>query len=136
MKAGREIKFRYVFKHPKTKEVQTAIITIDDMERNDWSKTFKWDSLRFELVARQRYTGLRDKNGKEIYEGDIWRNDVSMYVVFWSKEYAGFRAKVVQSDYALIKGLTFTLRQYTEDVNVVEVIGNIYENQELLEVGK
>ena len=84
----------------------------------------------------QMFTGLHDKNGKEIYEGDIWRNDVSMYVVFWSKEYAGFSAKVVQSDYALIKGRTFTLRQCTEDVNVVEVIGNIYENQELLEVGK
>ncbi|MGK5512342.1 YopX family protein [Brevibacillus formosus] len=84
-------------------------------------------------VELLQYTGLRDKNGKEIYEGDIWQNDGSVYVIFWSKEFAGFRTKVVQSDYALIKGLVFTLRQYTEAVNVIEVIGNIYENPELLE---
>jgi len=127
MQAGREIKFRYVFKHPKTKEVQTAIITIDDMERNDWSKTFKWDSLRFELVARQRYTGLRDKNGKEIYEGDIALIYGDRCVIEYDSKSASYVARTKIDSYWALDEETFKLG--------VEVIGNIYENPKLLEVG-
>ena len=64
-------------------------------------------------------TGLKDKNVKEIYEGDIVRQfyDEEYYVVEF--KYGGF--------------LPFAANILTFDVDYCEVIGNIHENAELLE---
>lgn len=76
-----------------------------------------------------QFTGLTDKNGKEIYEGDIvtfigWRNRV----VTWQPEgcYAGWFAvddKKPDRPLGIYSG---------EEPNTIEVLGNIYENPELL----
>ncbi len=68
-----------------------------------------------------QFTGLRDKNGKEIYEGDILHQDnYSDWVVEWRN--TGFHIYNVCNP-----GTYFPLVQSDR-----EVIGNIYENQELL----
>jgi uncharacterized phage protein (TIGR01671 family) len=68
-------------------------------------------------------TGLKDKNGKLIYEGDIVR-DINIpsyfYIVVWFK--GGFYLKSTVSN-------SFLMFDTTQQ----EVIGNIYENPELLE---
>ena len=87
-----------------------------------------------------QYTGLHDKNGKEIYEGDIVPVDGKNYEVrfnsvycrysLWSEKYA---AGVYR--HLLCAGLPKPLEFPTEgDINTkdIEVIGNIYENPELL----
>jgi uncharacterized phage protein (TIGR01671 family) len=83
-----------------------------------------------ETVELMQYTGLKDKNGVEIYEGDIIRvndeykygNDVDALKVYYN-ESGGFSPFVDLFDY---DGMTF-LDCYSD----YEVIGNIYENPEL-----
>lgn len=72
-----------------------------------------------------QYTGLKDKNGKEIYEGDILKHeDEDAMYVRWYKEYVEFKLMGPNDE-------TTTLTDwYAEDT---EVIGNIFENKELLE---
>ena len=68
-----------------------------------------------------QYTGLKDKNGKEIYEGDIVRHatDEGVYKVIF--EDGGFYVKnLFEYDFQAIN-------EYP-----LEIIGNIYENLELL----
>ncbi len=79
-----------------------------------------------------QYTGLKDKNGVEIYEGDIvkYQNRLIGYVTYLIQE-AGFVVVLKKSDYRL--GHRNTNENY-ELANCHEVIGNIYENPELLEV--
>ena len=74
-----------------------------------------------------QYTGLKDKNGKEIYEGDIIRSKTYLgetLVIKWDNAYTGF--------YCHDK--TDEEENHLNMLEVVEseVIGNIFENPELL----
>ncbi len=72
----------------------------------------------FEIM---QFTGLKDKNGQEIYEGDILSPDE---VVFWDKKHSGFEPFTIADD----EGFIFT-------AGSMEIIGNIYENPELIKKG-
>ena len=77
-------------------------------------------------------TGLKDKNGKLIYEDDIliFTNDdgeKTPYEVQWSEKYAGY---VI----AMRNGAVDTMDGWDEYYQYFEIIGNIHDNPELLEV--
>lgn len=78
-----------------------------------------------------QYTGLHDKNGKEIYEGDIVKHS-SMDTVFfveWDSTLTGFELFYWQKG---VKRKSVYVISYQLNGERFEVIGNIYENPELL----
>lgn len=88
---------------------------------------------RFELM---QYTGFHDKNGKEIYEGDIveyenfWEADFEyksgIAVIRWDNENTGF--------YGECQGYHYELDLFNLAENLFpEIIGNEYDNPELVE---
>ena len=79
-----------------------------------------------ERFVPQQYVGLKDKNGVEIYEGDIVRivydNIEHIYQIIFDKEELDFKATNGEINY----GGNF---QYLSCCEEIEVIGNIYENE-------
>lgn len=73
-----------------------------------------------------QYTGLKDKNGTKIFEGDIGRRRDDIFLIDWSEEKSAF--VMIFHDY--ICEILY-LEELWDDA---EVIGNIHDNPELLEV--
>lgn len=78
----------------------------------------KW--LEPESHEFMQFTGLHDKNGKDIYEGDIIKIHTH-----WSRKFEGKIEVVEMCD-------IFCSGDYTPREKDVEVIGNIYENPDLI----
>ena len=106
---------------------------------NEKSKTAisSWDYKDKEIKLMQ-FTGLKDENGVDIYEGDIVQYTQSDYrelesynnnaeIIFENGSY-----KIARYD----SGDSFHLNINDDTIESVEVIGNIYENPELLEVSE
>lgn len=91
------------------------------------------DTISFEDCILMQSTGLKDKNGKEIFEGDIvkfpeFNGDIYITPVAWDKSCACFGVSFsgkypVSFDY---------LEEFYTELKEIEVVGNIYENPELV----
>ena len=114
----REIKFRMYYKDKLIEELTLEEIA-DKCE-------FHWDPERVKVC---QYTGLKDKNGKEIYEGDIfvvpslpWR-----HLVEW--EHGCWMATQINNS----RRSRPDVRSLFSAGSIYEVIGNIYENGDLID---
>ena len=91
------------------------------------------DTYKIEDVEITQYTGCRDKNGIEIYEGDVIKDKYDKtWIVQWFVGAFVITDKIPDSD-----GQKSTYSHFSNVSNhhfYFEVIGNIYENPELLEV--
>lgn len=127
----RELKFR-VWNGYKTKEFKALdrfYVRVED--RYLEIKAYNYDKD----YAIEQYTGLKDKNDKEIYEGDIIQEEINLntkmtdgtfkYKVFWNEEMLCWSLEHIGNE---------SIRDDLWECNSsVEVIGNIHENPELLE---
>lgn len=76
----------------------------------------------------QQFTGLLDKNGKEIYEGDVISHGVDKFTVKWYEKHHCFALFSGSIPHRSIN----SGRSYLIDKQC-EIVGNIYENSNLLE---
>jgi hypothetical protein len=112
----REIKFRYVYKK-EDGGIIFEYFDITDFDDYDINPEFYYPDCT--LVGRLQFTGLHDKNGKEIYFDDFVKAPSgNIFQVIWYDE--EMRIALKHKD---------TI--YNFDVGLYEVISNIYENPEL-----
>ncbi len=113
-----QIKFR-------TKHLQHgwAYFTLDEVLRHD--KVVPAWVYENPQLKKDRWTGLLDKEQKEIYEGDIVKDGNYVGVVEWGVGRAGFIATGGNQSIAMTTSFGLKAKD-------CEVIGNIYENPELI----
>ena len=97
-----------------------------------------YDEIAFDEVPASDFilmqsTGLKDKNGREIFDGDIVKYKAGCNTfteeVAYDKNFAGFGVRDANTD------IIFTFWELAEDIDLIslEVVGNIYDNPGLLE---
>lgn len=99
-----------------------------------------WQEPKWSNATIMQYTGLKDKNGKEIYEGDIVLDQWTHYDTKFKRHEVRFGQHETSRDYYASTAYGWFIRgkgSLTSDLAIqIEVIGNIYENPELLESEK
>lgn len=118
----REIKFR------AWETISASMLCFEELLKNDIAMILK--SKKQTNVKLMQFTGLKDKNGKEIYEGDIVETEKWIRI----GKYARCKGVIVY------KGAKYTIDCFgdwdgsdTELNGLATIIGNIYENPELLQ---
>ncbi len=90
----------------------------------DSSLAFKANKVIEELGTKvMQYTGLKDKNNKEIYEGDVLKIGDTIYQIYWDDRFVEWGLTGISQSLGLM---------FNKENDDKEVIGNIYENPELL----
>ena len=129
----REIKFRYTCKRDNG-HVFSQIFTLEEIEAGDAKKWIDINHIGLFHLKKDQYTGRKDSKGQEIYEGDIVRQyqhgieDNNLYLRTGAVEYREDRF------WCLGHKVHFFLSGAFRDIpkSTYEIIGNIYQNPELI----
>ena len=107
----------------------------------DGTLLLSYDKIAFDEVPASDFilmqsTGLKDKNGKEIFEGDVVKYEIGLNTyteeVAYDKDFAEFGVKDAKAN------VVFTFGEIAEDISLLslEVIGNIYEDRVEIALGE
>ena len=104
-----------------------GVFYVEGLDPKDSASMSSFNTKYSEQTPVMQSTGLHDRNGKEIYEDDILKAGRDVIRVFWHSEFSSF---------SLYKKEWLSSHFFGEalDPEDCEVIGNIYENPELVEV--
>ena len=124
---SREIKFKYIWSNPTKTHFLSKIFTLDEIESGEQFMVLENEPLlkNYRRIAILQWTGLLDKNGKEIFEGDIVFSESNQYYkqdeIVWDCFTMGW--DIGKKD-------SWKLRSPMS--SKTEIIGNIYENPKLI----
>lgn len=107
-------------------------ISFDGIAYEEANRKFDTPNIEIERVkdlTLMQFTGLKDKLGKEIYEGDIIETDnTSFFKIIWNQDVMGFEMSIKNcGDRAW-----FHVMEGHGGIHTWTVMGNIYQNPELL----
>ncbi len=126
----RELKFDVIFwdgSDPKTIEH----LTLEEAVREDYVKFHPLEGHDECIIIRQ-FTGLTDKNGKDIYEGDITNEGVVKWFNDLHWDGGGSRHSGFYFDISYMAAMDNELEYHVGFDKNIEVLGNIWENPELV----
>lgn len=156
---NREIKFRAWNGRFMVTPQYGDWISFDGVPYTEASKRHNTPNIEIEKAKGyilMQYTGLKDKNGKEIYEGDVFRIEenstevdevdrIFYVVIVWVQEWCMFCSLLAESEYvdykndgikALDEPMFWTYTLEDTDSRKHFLCGNIYEHPHLVEKAK
>ena len=125
------IKFRYIFKHISSGNIEVKYYYLNQLEDRPTKELSPCFVADYELLSRGQYTGQNDDTNKEIYEDDITISALKSADGEKFRDVVKFEngCFVLADKYQHLHNLCIG----DKDIIGIEVIGNIYENPDLIE---
>lgn len=121
----REIKFRGKCKD-NNQWVYGSLVKTPFGTYIEWYEDSICNRVEVDPLTVGQYTGFKDRNGKEVYEGDIFKLGPIFCKIIWREDFGGFYLK---EDFSRTPGTT-PLGLMTNDLDY-KTIGNIFDNKEI-----
>lgn len=132
----REIKFRAWYRGKMYNDIvlqsmEEGYLRIELIQENLKKSSIHTDATRVKLM---QYTGLLDNNGKEIYESDLLKVKIPNYIHDYIEAEVKFKngcfgIEVIGNP--ILNNAVGQFKSFNENTKDIEVIGNIYENENL-----
>lgn len=109
---------------------QLGAFFVQGIDPKDTASLSPFNTIYHESIPIMQFTGLKDKNGKEIYEGDIIKNETTHPLeVYWMGLAWGIQWKDQGNDEeSIIYDDGGDMGMDEDGLKYMEIIGNIYEN--------